>query len=366
MEVTTMSNKQAWQRRKHRNVKPNFMVRSIYNVVDWLSEFGDIVKATKRGTGYMVAVTVSTLITLSILIASTIHSITLLEHAGLHGGLQYVMLLPFEILFLSSSSALNKSILQGKWFPLFPWAGFAVSLIFIWRSNVTGLAPNIDGQVLAWSTPFLLLISKGLLGWYVKNGKAEAKDSRTEVEPAVEIIEDTEQKPDEKVEENPVPETIEPITLEDEKTDEIINDISPESIEENPEPAVPNIEINSDDTQVENPEDIQIEDTPEIAVEKVDENPEKISKPKRKRTKASTSKKKPKKSKKNITTDIPTIIAVAKQLESAGIFSRAELERQANTTTHYAKKAIAELEQTKSKNPSDIQSKFSVVAGGRN
>lgn len=360
-----MSN-ETWQRRKYRNTKPNWLVRSIYNVVDWLGEFGDIVNATKRGTGYMVAVTVSTLVTLSILIASTIHSVELLEHAGLSGGLQYVMLLPFEVLFLSSSSALNKSILQGKWFPLFPWAGFVVSLVFIWRSNVTGLADNIDGQVLAWSTPFLLLISKGLLGWYVKNGKVEAEDSRTEVEPAVEIIEDTEQKPDEIVEENPVPETIEPITLEDEKTDEspaeIVAENPTEIIEENPIIDTDDIQESATQNTEINPEEIPVENTPEI----VAENPKKISKDKPKRTKASKGKKRSKKSNKNITTDIPTIIAVAQQLKSAGIFSRAELERQANTTTHYAKKAIAELEEMEAKNPVDIQAKFAVVNGGRN
>lgn len=180
----------SWERRGHTR-KPNAIVRGIYGCLDWIGDFGYLTKSMKQGTGHFLIVTVSTLITLSILIASTIHSIELLERAGLHSGLQYIMLLPFEVLFLASSSALNKAISQKNYFPLWPWAGFIVSLVFIWRSNVIGLADNIDGQVLAWLTPFLLLISKGLLAWNIKNRKAEP--TKQEATPSV-----SNEKPEEK------------------------------------------------------------------------------------------------------------------------------------------------------------------------
>jgi hypothetical protein len=275
------------------------------------------------------------------------------------------------ILAISEIVVIFKALMRKK----IHWSvylGMGFGLIITATSNILSLG-FLMGISIPIGTAIASLIFASAL---VETTKTKSKqtdslhpveDNPTEVEPALPVIE---QKPDEIVEENPAPHSIEPITLEDEKMDELSAEITNENpteiIEENPvinptdiqEPATQNTEIN--------PEEIQEENLPENEAEKVVENPTKISKPKRRSTKDSSGKKKSKKSNKKTTTDIPTIIAVAQQLKTAGIFSRAELEKQANTTTHYAKKAIAELEQMEAKNPADIQAKFAVVAGGRN
>lgn len=363
--MSSTSQKETWQRRKHRNIKPNFGVRFIYNVVDWLGEYGDIVNATKRGTGNFIATSISTLITLSILIASTIHSIDLLERAGYHSGLQYLMLLPFEVLFLSSSSALSKSILKGKYYPFFPWAGFLISLVFIWRSNVTGLSNNIDGQVLAWSTPFLLLISKGLLAWYVKNGSKNAAQ-KTEEKPPIqmeEIIEKNE-------EENKV--DLDPIATDDIQNSppEIEHLESPKTIEENHDIATPETE-----------EEIQ-KSTPEIAIEKRDESEDDIEQMEKnvttdepaenknsslpeevvdevakKPSKTLTKKKATKKKKTTVKVDDLTIenIALDYQKEHGELPGRKLLAQVAKCTEYRARKALAKLEETPPKKEEEME-----------
>lgn len=354
-----------WQRRKHRNIKPNFGVRFIYNVVDWLGEYGDIVNATKRGTGNFIATSISRLITLSILIASTIHSIDLLERAGYHSGLQYLMLLPFEVLFLSSSSALSKSILKGKYYPFFPWAGFLVSLVFIWRSNVTGLSSNIDGQVLAWSTPFLLLISKGLLAWYVKNGNKNAT-SKTEEKPPVQVAEIIIKDEGENE-----------VKLDHSATDDIQN--SPPEIEEQTPPKT--IEENHD-IAIEKEEEKTEESTPEIATEKIDELTDDIeqlgknsttdeqaenkssSLPEevgdevaKKPSKTPTKKKATKKKKTTVKVDDLTIenIALDYQKEHGELPGRPTLTKLAKCSEYKARKVLAKLEETPPKKEEEME-----------
>lgn len=161
---------ESWQRRGH-DRKPNIVVRFIYGIADWLGDFGPIVNNARRGTGYLLAIGINMIIMLAILFSSLVHSVELLERAGFKHGTQYLMLLPFEVMFLLSSNAIDKSFARGKYFPFWPLLTFSISLVFIWRSNLIGLSNNIDGQVIAWVIPVLLIGSKGLLFWQFKNKK---------------------------------------------------------------------------------------------------------------------------------------------------------------------------------------------------
>jgi hypothetical protein len=382
-----MSNETSWERRGHIR-RPNIIVRGIYAVGDWLGDFGHLATTTKRGAGhvstfagYSSLLIVTLFITIFLVVTSALHSLELLHWIGFTDWTAYPTLFVVEAIFLTGSIQLDLAFKHGKYFPIPPILGFTVGLAFVLFSNVTGLADNIGGLVFGIATPFLLIISKAMLAWQYTFKAKIAKDSRAEDQPAAAeiIVEDSEEKPDEIVEENPVQQSIEPITLQDEKTDEIITENSPDkTIEktdtvEQAEPAEEN-ETKTEELEDEITTEIAAENTEKNEPEKADEispeKPEEKKPDKPKRTKRSGGKKRGRKSSKKTAVNFDNVLAVAEQLKNDEKIDASQLEKeiaeQANCSKYYAKKALAELEQKADETEEKTERKFALVEGGRN
>jgi hypothetical protein len=166
-----------WKRRGHTR-KPNFVVRSIYAVADWIGDFRPLFSSAKRGAGLLTAfaghsllLLVTLSITLLLVVTSAIHSFELLNWIGFYGWTIYPILIVVEVIFLTGSIQMDLSLkngvsLFGKYFkPSPPIFGFVVGLIFVLASNIMGLADNLGGLIFGFATPFLLIISKAMLAW---------------------------------------------------------------------------------------------------------------------------------------------------------------------------------------------------------
>jgi hypothetical protein len=291
----------SWASRGHER-KPNAVVRSIYWVADWLGDFGHLVSTTKRGAGRLVMVTVNVVILLCILLASAAHSLELLRYAGASHGIEYVLLVAWEATFIFSSVVVDQGFQRGQPRAIVPWLTFFVGLTFVEASNIIGMADNVVGLLIGIFTPILLLLSKLLLAHQFKNRKKIATQPTEEKAP---------------VQTKDVPINIQ------------------EKANENPDQNSTEIQVN-----------IQ-EKKEEISKPKTLENPEKISKDEPSHTKGSpliqAGKKSSVKSKKKSNVDLDEIVAIAQRLEAEEKLSRSVLEKEANTTTHYAKKAMTEL-----------------------
>lgn len=356
-----MSDK-TWQRRRDTATMPNWMVRFIYWVVDFLGEFGDPMRSAGSRIGKSIMFFVEITILLCLFFFSALHSFEMLEKFNITGISQWLAIVFFEIQFLHSSIALDIAKKRGQ------KAGnrkaiFIICLLFVEVSNVTALWGSIGGVLIGGVMPIMLLLSKGSL----KDRSIETEDSRTKVEPAVPVIE---QKPDETIEENPVPETIEPITLEDEKIPEIPVEIIEEKPDEKTEKNDPLEQAPALEMEPEKIEENEPEKTPEISTEKAEEK----SEDKPKRTKRSSSKKRSRKNSKKTAVNYDHVLAVAEQLKNDEKIDASQLEKEvaekADCSKYYAKKALAELEQKEAEKEEipelKNEPKFAVVAGGRN
>lgn len=171
---------------------PNIIVWSLY----WLGHFvGDFVPlilnlidgvylAIKRLLAFIVGLLIeaSTVIVLIGTIAFSIaHSIELLRRAGATGGLEYVGVLMFEIVFISSTATLTGMLMSrrpnliktaGFWFCS---AGFIVGIVFVLWSNVSAMTPSWEGWTIGIMTPVLLIIAEGLLAYRYMDGVDSTK-----------------------------------------------------------------------------------------------------------------------------------------------------------------------------------------------
>jgi hypothetical protein len=172
-----MDTQTSWERRGHTR-KPNAVVRGIYWLADWLSDFGHLANQTKRGAGhvssfagYSLLLIVTFVITISIIVTSAIHSIELLHYIGFSDWMAYPILFAVEAIFLTGSIQIDLSLKHGL--PLFgrffkpspPILGFVAGLAFVLPSNIYGLADNWGGLIFGLATPFLLIIAKSMLAW---------------------------------------------------------------------------------------------------------------------------------------------------------------------------------------------------------
>jgi hypothetical protein len=366
-----------WKRRGHTR-KPNFVVRSIYAVADWIGDFGPLFGSAKRGAGHLssfaghsLLLLVTLSITLLLVVTSAIHSFELLEWIGFHGWTIYPILIVVEAIFLTGSIQMDLALkngvsLFGKYLkPSPPIFGFVVGLVFVLASNVMGLADNLGGLVFGFATPFLLIISKAMLAWQY-TFKAKIATQKTEEKPPIqteEIIIKNEAENE--------------VDLKEIATDDIQN--SPPEIEQIEPPKT--IEENHDIATDETEEEIE-KSTPEIATEKVDESEEDIEQLEKnvttdepaenkdqpisevvvdevakKPTKTPTKKKITKKKKTTVKVDDLTIenIALDYQKEHGELPGRPTLAKLAKCSEYKARKVLAKLEETPPKKEEEME-----------
>src|SRR5690606_25899759 len=96
-------------------------------------------------------------------------SLQLLRYAGATGGLEYFLLIVWELLFITSSLLLDRAFKQGKYGEWQLWLPFVMGLAFIEASNVVGMAANLAGLLIGGSTFLVLLCLKWMLIWQLKN-----------------------------------------------------------------------------------------------------------------------------------------------------------------------------------------------------
>jgi hypothetical protein len=367
-----------WKRRGHTR-KPNFVVRSIYAVGDWLGDFGPLMSSMVRGTsklsmfaGYTLLLIITLAITICIIITSAAHSLELLRYIGFHSGLEYPSLFVVESIFLIGSIQMDQAFKRGEYFPVFPYLGFGVGLAFVLSSNVMGLADNKAGIAFGIATPFLLIISKGMLAWQAKS-RSKNKTTKTEI-----ATPSTDEKPPVQSNEIIVKNKGEnEVDLDKIATNNIQN--SPPEIDQLEPPKT--IEENQVIATTETEEKIE-KSTPEIATEKVEESDDDIEKLEKNSTtdepaenkssslleevvdevakkpsKTTAKKKATKKKKTTIKVDDLTIenIALDYQKEHGELPGRKLLAQVAKCTEYRARKALAKLEETPPKKEEEME-----------
>lgn len=161
---------------------PNLIVRLLYGFGFFVGDFvpltlnliDGIYRTLKRFLSFIVGLLIeaSTVVVLIGTIAfSVAHSIELLRRAGATDGLEYVGVLMFEIVFISSTAILTGMLMN--WNPkVFRSAGFwfcstafMVGVGFVLWSNISAMAPTLEGKAIGILTPLLLIISEGLLAF---------------------------------------------------------------------------------------------------------------------------------------------------------------------------------------------------------
>lgn len=172
---------ESWQTKGHTR-RPNAIVRGIYAAGDWLADFGPMLNSAKQGainTGLLLA---NLIIVIGIVVTSAVHSLQLLRYAGAKGGLEYVLLIVWEAVFLISSFLLDQALQRGMSFKKSwqVWIPFLLGLTFVFFSNFLGMANNLVGMLLGGVTPFLLLFTKWMLGWQLHDRYEFDKQQRNE------------------------------------------------------------------------------------------------------------------------------------------------------------------------------------------
>jgi hypothetical protein len=334
-----MKKEESYIRRGHTR-KPNAIVRGIYWIADWLGDFGPLLSAMMRGTGslsmfagYTLLLIITLAITICIIITSAAHSLELLRYMGFHSGLEYPSLFVVESIFLIGSIQMDQAFKRGEYFPIFPILGFGVGLAFVLASNVMGLADNSAGITFGIATPFLLIISKGMLAWQATSRAKTTKNIEEKPPTQLDEIatENTKEKPDEIIEENQPSKLLEPTTTEDGNTPE--------------QPP----EINTEKTDVETEGEMGEMVKTSTTVEPTENKNQSVSEEVAKKSTKTVAKKKPTKKKKTtIKVDNLTIEKIARDLEKehGELPGRKMLAQVAKCTEYRARNVLAKMEPT--------------------
>jgi hypothetical protein len=180
-----------WLRRGH-EYKPNAIVRGVYAITDWLSDFAPMMDTAKQGVINSALVFSNFIILVGIVVTSAVHSLELLRFAGATGGLEYALLIVWEALFLTSSLLVDQALKRGignikqSWQV---WLPFILSLVFVLASNIIGMAGNTAGLLLGIATPILLLLIKWMLGWQLDvRAKFDANEREEKAKKATENL----------------------------------------------------------------------------------------------------------------------------------------------------------------------------------
>jgi hypothetical protein len=176
--------KTMWQRRKHTATKPNWVIISTYNTVDWFGDFNGLKRSAANWIRRSILKVVDITILLCLFVFSAIHSFEMLQKFGITGVTQWLAIIFFEVNFLYSSVALDIAKKKGE--PLGSRrAMFYICLAFVEASNITALwsgwkMASVGGVLVGGVMPIMLLLKKES---YKK--KTTTEDSHTEGQPSI-------------------------------------------------------------------------------------------------------------------------------------------------------------------------------------
>ncbi|MBH8605613.1 hypothetical protein [Thermoactinomyces sp. CICC 10522] len=181
---------------RHRRT-PNLLVCGLYELGYLIADFGpmcvNLFDAIYTNIRKLFAFIVGLLIELSTVIIligtiafSIFHSIELLRRAGATGGLEYIGVVMFEVVFISSTATLTGTLMKKKkpsgFFAIvglmFSIAGFIMGIAFVEWSNITGMADSWTGRIIGGATPVLLIITEGVLAFRYLNEFAEEDETK--------------------------------------------------------------------------------------------------------------------------------------------------------------------------------------------
>lgn len=176
---------------------PNFIVRGLYWVGYFIGDFlplilnliDGIYQAIRRLTAFVVGLLIEAsifIVLLGSIVFSISHSIERLRIAGATGGLEYVGVLMFEVIFIGSAATLTGILMKKKkpsglveWLGLIcTILGFLVGLGFVWWSNFNGMAQNWEGWIIGSVVPLLVLIGEVVLAYRYVSESEEGNQAR--------------------------------------------------------------------------------------------------------------------------------------------------------------------------------------------
>lgn len=186
----------------HKRV-PNSIVLSLYGIGYFISDFVPLILNFINGVYWaikrLVAFVVGLLVEASIFVVlagsvifSVAHSLVQMRKVGATGGLEYVGVLMFEVIFIGSAATLTGFLMKKKiprgfieWMGLvFTIVGFLVGLSFVWWANYHGMKPTLEGRIIGSAVPLLVLIGEGILAYrFIEQAELENlthKKSHTE------------------------------------------------------------------------------------------------------------------------------------------------------------------------------------------
>lgn len=362
-----------WVRRGHSR-KPNKFVLGLYSMFDTIQDFGPMFSSMGRGIGKASSTTwgffarsimlfINFVLVVGIIYLSVGHSYTLLTRSGFSGIAAWVAVAVWEAVFIYCSMLIDNAHRNQRKVGWASWIGFLFGFAFVVISNYMGMADNTIGKIIGISTPILLLVMKKVLEHQFKNEPAEKQKNATWFSSVFKSK--TDEKIDQIVEENLEIKTPKLITLDDEIKDEIpIEEITEktdveieknepveqEQLGEKYEPTIDQLEDqNTPQIADENNEEKVSEKVDETIPEKMVEKNENKNEDKPKRRKRSRGRKKGQKNNKKTNVNYDQILAIAKQLKNDEKIDaeqlEKEIEKEANCSRYFAKKALAELEQ---------------------
>lgn len=165
---------------------PNVVVRGLYSVGFFIADFGpmfvNLFNAIYITARKLFAFLIGLLIELSTIIIligtiafSVYHSLELLRRGGAVGGMEYVGVIMFEIVFISSVATMTRSLMKGERPDGYSFIGFVLGFLFVEWSNITGMAQNWTGWIIGFFTPILLIIAEGILAYQFLSDKEKRR-----------------------------------------------------------------------------------------------------------------------------------------------------------------------------------------------
>lgn len=165
---------------------PNPVVRGLYSAGFFIADFGpmlvNLFNAFYITARKLFAFLIGLLIELSTVIVligtivfSVFHSLELLRRGGAVGGMEYVGVIMFEIVFISSVAIITRSLMNGEKPDPYSIIGFVLGFSFVEWSNITGMAQNWTGWIIGFFTPILLIITEGILAYQFMSDKEKKR-----------------------------------------------------------------------------------------------------------------------------------------------------------------------------------------------
>lgn len=111
----------------------------------------------------LVSVLINAAILAGIIFVSVGHSYSLLIYSGMSGTAAWVFVFVWESVFIYCSMRIQSAFQRGQRSSPMAWIGFLMGFIFVEISNYMGMGENRIAKGIGISTPFLLLVMKGVL-----------------------------------------------------------------------------------------------------------------------------------------------------------------------------------------------------------